>query len=90
MAWNAIRSLSPDDREILELRTGHGFSLADAATILGVPGKTAEEMLETARERLRDAITAEVLARKGPYDCAQRAGILTGFSGSSPRRCASR
>ncbi|WP_084780822.1 RNA polymerase sigma factor [Planobispora rosea] len=81
MAWNAIRSLPPADREVLELRTGHGLSLADVATVLGVPVKTVETMLETARERLRDAITAEVLARKGPYDCAQRARILTGFSG---------
>ncbi|GAA3442994.1 hypothetical protein [Planomonospora venezuelensis] len=81
IAWNAIRSLPPDDREILDLLTRHGLSLSDAVTVLGVPVKIAEVMLEAARERLRDAVTAEVLARKGPYDCADRARILTGFAG---------
>lgn len=81
MAWNATQSLSAHDREILELSTRHDLSTLDVAAVLGVAPRQIETAQEDARERLRDAITAEVLARKGPYDCPRRARILTGFSG---------
>ncbi|MGJ6962925.1 hypothetical protein ACSDR0_13540 [Streptosporangium sp. G11] len=81
MAWNATRSLSPDDREVLDLSCRHGFGPMDLAAVLGVTPKVAGALYESARERLRDVVTAEVLVRKGPYDCASRARMLTGFSG---------
>ncbi|MEU3166145.1 sigma-70 family RNA polymerase sigma factor [Streptosporangium sp. NPDC006930] len=81
MAWNATRSLSPDDREILDLSCRHGFGPIDLAAVLGVTPKVAGALYESARERLRDVVTAEVLVRKGPYDCASRARMLTGFGG---------
>lgn len=81
MAWNATRSLSPDDREVLDLSCRHGFGPIDLATVLGVTPKVAGALYESARERLRDVVTAEVLVRKGPYDCASRARMLTGFTG---------
>ena len=81
MAWNAIQSLRPGDREVLELSARHGLSTPELAAVLGVAARHAESAQEEARERLRDAITAEVLARKGPNDCPRRAGILSGFSG---------
>ncbi|MEU8380821.1 hypothetical protein [Streptosporangium sp. NPDC048865] len=81
MAWNATRSLSPDDREVLDLSCRHGFGPLDLAAVLGVTPKVAGALYESARERLRDVVTAEVLVRKGPYDCASRARMLTGFTG---------
>ncbi|MER5648254.1 hypothetical protein [Streptosporangium sp. NPDC002524] len=81
MAWNATRSLSPDDREVLDLSCRHGFGPIDLAAVLGVTPKVAGALYESARERLRDVVTAEVLVRKGPYDCASRARMLTGFNG---------
>ncbi|MDF2708741.1 MAG: hypothetical protein K0R62_4393 [Nonomuraea muscovyensis] len=81
MAWNATRSLSAADREILELAAVHGMSVKEIAAVLGVPPRQVEAARDEARQRLRDAITAEVLAAKGPYDCRQRATILTGFTG---------
>jgi DNA-directed RNA polymerase specialized sigma24 family protein len=81
MAWNATRSLSPKDREVLELTCRHGLVVADLAPVLRVTVKTAGALYELARERLRDVVTAEVLVRKGPYDCVSRAQMLTGFSG---------
>ncbi|MGV9305749.1 hypothetical protein ACWENQ_09065 [Nonomuraea sp. NPDC004354] len=81
MAWNAVRSLTAADAELLELTTRHGLSTFDVAAVLGVTPRQIEITHEAAAERLGDAITAEVLARKGPYDCPQRAAILTGFSG---------
>lgn len=81
MAWNATQSLSPKDREVLELTCRHGLAVADLAAVLRVTVKTAGALYELARERLRDVVTAEVLVRKGPYDCVSRAQMSTGFSG---------
>ncbi|WP_084958803.1 sigma-70 family RNA polymerase sigma factor [Thermoactinospora rubra] len=81
MAWNAVRGLAEEDRELLELATVHRLPAAEIAAVLGTSPRRVEPALEEARERLRDAITAEVLARKGPYDCPRRALILSGFSG---------
>ncbi|HUR03661.1 MAG TPA: sigma factor-like helix-turn-helix DNA-binding protein [Nonomuraea sp.] len=81
MAWNAIQSLRPGDREVLELSAAHELSTPELAAVLGTAARHVEAAREEARERLRDAITAEILARKGPYECPRRAGILTGFSG---------
>ncbi|NJP98293.1 sigma-70 family RNA polymerase sigma factor, partial [Nonomuraea sp. FMUSA5-5] len=81
MAWNAVQSLPLTEREVLELVHRHGLPAADLTQVLGLPPRQVELLLEEARELLRDAITAEVLARKGPYDCPRRARILTGFAG---------
>ncbi|MDR8408320.1 hypothetical protein MTP10_06185 [Nonomuraea sp. 3-1Str] len=81
MAANAVRDLPLADRAVLELTTRHGLTLPEVAAVLGVRPRQVEAAHAQARERLRDAITAEVLARKGPYDCARRARILTGFAG---------
>ncbi|WP_101790599.1 RNA polymerase sigma factor [Nonomuraea indica] len=81
MAWNATRSLSAADREILELSAVHGLSVREIAAVLGLPSRQVEAARDEARGRLRDAITAEVLAAKGPYDCKVRAAVLTGFTG---------
>ncbi|MGC5014823.1 sigma factor [Streptosporangium sp. DT93] len=81
MAWNATRSLSPGDREVLDLSCRHGFGPLDLGAVLGVSAKAAGALYESARERLRDVVTAEVLVRKGPYDCAGRARLPAGFGG---------
>ncbi|MEU8249798.1 sigma-70 family RNA polymerase sigma factor [Nonomuraea sp. NPDC048916] len=85
MAWNATQSLAPAHREVLELSARHEMPTVELAAILGMPPRQVETAREEARERLRDAITAEFLARKGPYDCPGRAGILAGFAGELTR-----
>ncbi|MFI6499826.1 hypothetical protein [Nonomuraea typhae] len=81
MAWNATHSLPADDRELLELSTRHELPTADLAVILGLAPRQVELAEEAARERLREEVTAEFLARKVPYDCPRRARILAGFAG---------
>ncbi|MGP3912716.1 RNA polymerase sigma factor [Nonomuraea sp. 10N515B] len=81
MAWNAVQGLPVADREILELSIRHELPDPELAQVLAVPVRQVEEAMATARDHLRDAITAEILARKGPYDCPRRAAILSGFSG---------
>ncbi|MEU7453181.1 hypothetical protein AB0A72_15465, partial [Streptosporangium roseum] len=81
MARNATGSLSPGEREVLELVSRHGLSVADLAAVLGVSARRAGAMYGSARDRLRDLVTVEVLARKGPHDCASRARLPAGFTG---------
>ncbi|MER5318061.1 RNA polymerase sigma factor [Streptosporangium roseum] len=81
MARNATGSLSPGEREVLELVSRHGLSVADLAAVLGVSARRAGAMYGSARDRLRDLVTVEVLARKGPHDCASRARLPSGFTG---------
>ncbi|NUP80980.1 MAG: sigma-70 family RNA polymerase sigma factor, partial [Nonomuraea sp.] len=85
MAWNAVLSLPAADRELLELATRHELPPADLAQVLTIPARQVEQAQEQARERLADAVTAEILAHKGPYDCPARARILAGFSGDLTR-----
>ncbi|MFF3671064.1 hypothetical protein [Microtetraspora malaysiensis] len=81
VAWHATRCLAPEDREVLELASRHGLTGADLATVLGTGQRYADGLQEAATERLSDAVTVEILVRKGPYDCPRRAKILTGFAG---------
>lgn len=81
VAWHATRGLSPEDREVLELASRHGLTGPDLATVLGTGQRYADGLQEAATERLSDAVTVEILARKGPYDCPRRARILAGFDG---------
>ncbi|GII95642.1 hypothetical protein Ssi02_58730 [Sinosporangium siamense] len=85
IAWDAVRGLAPEEREALELSARHGMSTAAVAAIVRVSFRSAEALLEGARDRLRDAVTAELLARKGPFDCPRRARILSGFAGELSR-----
>ncbi|GGP97761.1 RNA polymerase sigma factor [Streptosporangium pseudovulgare] len=80
-AWHAVRSLSPQDQEVLELLHRHGLSVADLARVLGVPVRRAGTMDDAARERLRDAITVEVLAHRSHHECADLARSLDGPPG---------
>ncbi|HEX4814283.1 MAG TPA: hypothetical protein VFV66_16180, partial [Nonomuraea sp.] len=81
MAWNAVHGLPAADREILELSIGHGLPDTELAQVLARTPRQVEAAMTAARDGLSDAVTAEILARKGPYDCPRRAAILTGFSG---------
>ncbi|MGW2155373.1 RNA polymerase sigma factor [Nonomuraea sp. NPDC001699] len=85
MAWNAVVGLPVADREVLELATRHELDTADLSQVLAMSPRQVEQAREQAREHLTDAVTAEILARKGPYDCPRRARILDGFSGELTR-----
>jgi DNA-directed RNA polymerase specialized sigma24 family protein len=75
-AWRAVMALPPLSREVLELRIRHGLSLPDLAAVLGLAARRVGDLLDQAHADLEAALTAEVLAREGPYDCPGRAEIL--------------
>lgn len=81
MAWNAVWSLTPADREILVLATRQALTVTEIALVTATSPRNAQARLAAAHEHLRDAVTAEILARKGPCDCPARARVLYGFTG---------
>ncbi|MCG5215401.1 hypothetical protein [Streptosporangium sp. KLBMP 9127] len=85
ISWNATMSLPEADREILDLATTHNLSVPDIALVVGLPERRAQEAHDTARDVLHDAVSAELIVRKGPYDCPERARILSGFAGDLTR-----
>ncbi len=60
---DAIARLEPRLAELVRLVHWEGFTLAEAADILGVPASTARNHYQAAKRQLRAALTADV-------DCA--------------------
>lgn len=56
--WEALRALAEIDREIIQLIHWDGFSLAEAATILGKKAATVRSRYSRARARLRADLSA--------------------------------
>jgi len=81
IAWHAVMSLSPVEREALELTIRHGMDTALAALVLGIPAGELEGILERARIHLEQALAGEILARHGVHGCAERAEALQGWAG---------
>jgi DNA-directed RNA polymerase specialized sigma24 family protein len=80
-AWNAVMGLPALQREALELAVGRGLEPADVGLVLGGPPPAAQALLDRGRERLQQAVTGEILARKGGYHCPSRAAILGDWAG---------
>lgn len=76
IAWRAVMALRPDSREMLDLRIRHGLSVPDLAAVFDVPLGDAQSALQSAHSELEEALTAEMLAHQGPYDCVRRAELL--------------
>ncbi|MEU6039740.1 sigma-70 family RNA polymerase sigma factor [Actinomadura sp. NPDC047616] len=76
MAWQAVQALEPLGREMLELRVRHRLPVSDLAAVVGLPVKDVESHLRRAHSALEAALTAEILAHKGPYGCAGRGALL--------------
>lgn len=54
----AIEMLKPDYRMVIVLKHYHDFSYQEMADVLGVPEKTVKSRLFTARQQLKDILTA--------------------------------
>lgn len=56
---DAIARLAPDEAEIVRLVHWDGFSIADAAELIGIPASTARGRYQRAKSDLRVALSAE-------------------------------
>lgn len=54
--WSAIRSLPPEQREILLLRDWHGLNYSEIAEVLGLSLGTVSSRIHHAREKIRQAM----------------------------------
>ncbi len=61
----ALAELSFEQREVLSLRFGQGFSVEETATVLGVPAGTVKSRSFTALRRLRDCLDQRDVASQG-------------------------
>ncbi|MQA96648.1 MAG: hypothetical protein GEV11_19125 [Streptosporangiales bacterium] len=81
ISWYAVDGLPQPEREALELTTRHGLDGMAVAAVLGLQPKDVQALLAAARASLEDSLTAEILARKGTYECAERTTLLRGWGG---------
>ncbi|MEW9533344.1 sigma factor [Microbispora sp. NPDC049125] len=85
VAQSTVAGLAPDDREVLELTARHHMSAADVAGVLGTGQRYAEGLVEAATDRLRGALTVEILARRSAHGCERVARMLEGHSDDIPQ-----
>ncbi|SEG27614.1 DNA-directed RNA polymerase specialized sigma subunit, sigma24 family [Thermomonospora echinospora] len=76
LAWRAVRGMPPLSREVLDLWVRHRLPVPDLGAVLDLPVRDARRVLARANADLQEAVTAELLAEEGPYDCPGRAAIL--------------
>jgi DNA-directed RNA polymerase specialized sigma24 family protein len=81
MALSAVMSLPRPEREALALSAWHGLGTTGVAQAIGVPAREIPDLLGAARVHLRQAVAAEVMARKDSGDCPARADILADWDG---------
>ncbi|HEX8009156.1 MAG TPA: RNA polymerase sigma factor, partial [Trebonia sp.] len=62
MAWSAVMSLPPVEREMLDLTAMRGMSASDAGLVTGL-GADAANLIEHARASLQQTMSAEIAAR---------------------------
>ncbi|MGA1346652.1 MAG: sigma-70 family RNA polymerase sigma factor, partial [Ilumatobacteraceae bacterium] len=77
----AARGLDARDQLVLELSVRQGLTGADLADALGVSAQQGYGLVHRMRERTERSLGAYCVARRGSRDCAELAGILTGWDG---------
>lgn len=78
---DAARGLDARDQLVLELSVRQGLGGADLADALGVSAQQGYGLVHRMRERTERSLGAYCVARRGRRDCAELAGILTGWDG---------
>lgn len=81
IAATAIRSLSLDEREAIELCLRHHVLGPDLADVLGMPLRRAYATVTRARAKLRRALGTLLVADRGREDCPDLAGMLASWNG---------
>lgn len=81
IAWHAVMSLDPAEREALELTIRHGMPAELAARVMGLSASGLQQILGRSRGHLEQALAGEILARHGVHGCPERAEALQGWAG---------
>jgi DNA-directed RNA polymerase specialized sigma24 family protein len=81
IAWQAVMSLDPAEREALELTIRHGLEPGMAARVMDMSPGALHRALGRSRIHLEQALAGEILARHGVHGCPERAAALRGWVG---------
>ena len=81
IAAAAMRWLSLDDRDVIELCLRHHLIGPDLNDVLGLPAGRAHAAITRACTRLRRALGTLLVARWGREDCPDLDGMLAGWDG---------
>ena len=76
LVWGAAQALGERDSEVLDLTLRHGMSPAEIAEVVGTNRNAANQMVHRARNRLKDAVCARVLWKRGRPECGDLADAL--------------
>ena len=79
VAWNAVLSLAPAEREALDLACRHQV---DLSLVLGLPPEDVRVLLSRARLSLQQALGTEILIASGSHDCPDRTEVMQGWTGT--------
>lgn len=82
MAWNAVLSLPPGEREALDLVTRHGMTAPQVAVVLGLSPAEAQALTAGGRQHLQHALAAEILIHRETRECGARAEMLRSWTGT--------
>jgi len=78
---SAVRGLSADEQDLIQLRWQQGLDVAEIAAILGVSRNYAHALLSRARDELEISLGALLVARTGQDDCAALSALLEDAEG---------
>ncbi|MGH3156096.1 MAG: RNA polymerase sigma factor, partial [Streptosporangiaceae bacterium] len=81
IAWHAVMSLAPDEREALELTLRHGMDSGTAARVMGLSSGRLRHIAGRSGIHLEQALAGEILVRHGVDGCPERAAALRGWVG---------
>ena len=81
IAWQAVLSLDPAEREALDLTLRHGMDTGLTALVMGLAPAEVQQVLDGSRIHLDHALAGEILARHGVHNCPERVAALQGWAG---------
>jgi RNA polymerase sigma factor (sigma-70 family) len=86
LVWEVASGLGPDEYSLLDLHVRRGLSNEELAETLGIRTGNVYTRLSRLRDAVEDALTAELLSRRGRGDCATLDALLDelGASGVTP------
>ena len=82
MAWNAVMSLPPAEREALDLATRHRMGPEAVALVTGRTPGQAQELLAAATSHLQQAVAATILVTRASHECGGRTKAMRGWAGT--------
>jgi RNA polymerase sigma factor (sigma-70 family) len=76
LVWQAASALGPEEYALLDMHVRQELSVDELAANLGLRAGAVYTRLSRLRDAVEDALTAELLSRRGRRDCAELDALL--------------